>query len=61
MGGICHRLAHFAEQVKEVFLGNMATADAMVSRFVREESGFGSNLRPLKSQLLVAIRGALKL
>ena len=34
MGVVCHRLAHSPEQVKEVFIGNVATADAMVSRFV---------------------------
>ena len=47
---VCHRLVHSPEQVKEVFLGNMATADAMSRGFKNEERGFMkrfmSNLRP---------------
>ena len=60
MGVVSHACVHFQAQVKEVLLGNSAIADAKIVGFEREETGFGSNLRPLKTQLLVATMGALK-
>ena len=60
MGVESHSCAHFPEQVKEVLLGNVATADAMGEAFEEKKGAFTSKLRPPKTQLLVVDMGALK-
>ena len=40
MGVESHSCAHFPEQVKEVLLGNVATADAMGEAFEEKKGAF---------------------